>query len=137
MKDQNTAEFHSLNVQLEDGKVVHAIRMALSDNVLLSVWEPETRGLPSSHSTITTIGGRWFGRLGCRRYESDLPYGSDERIADVNAFHAEQYAEAVAIIEAMYPEAAHGRQSMGEVSVPVGAFLTVPLTGVIIEEVTR
>ena len=79
--------------------------------VVYSAWEPsEDHG----HSTITTIDGVWFGRIGTRRFACNLPAGSDERHTAVMAEYEEQYLEAYNAIADVFPLAC-GREDMGEV----------------------
>lgn len=82
------------------------------------VWEPSA--LTGQHSSLTTIDGKWYGRVGTRPLPAALdalPAMSDERYNAVKRFHEEQYQEAYALIIATHPEAFYGRPDMGEIVV--------------------
>ena len=87
---------------------------------VLSAWEAEIGQDGFSHSSITTIDGRWFGRIGTRRLpdhmEAMTPF-SDERAEAVGQWHRQQYQEAYNAIVEKYPEALSGKFSMGEITI--------------------
>jgi hypothetical protein len=76
-----------------------------------------------AHSSITTIGGAWYGDVATERPPADvdsLPPRSTERFAAVSNWYAAKHEEAYRLIFAAYPEArcpgARGyRQDMGSV----------------------
>lgn len=78
-----------------------------------SVWEPSA--VMDAHATIVNAGGLVYGQVGTRRFESDLPYGSDERIEAVDKHHSVQYEEAYQTIIAEHPAFAGGRRHMGRI----------------------
>ena len=87
-----------------------------------SVWEPTSVGGSGghSHSTITTIDGKWYGRLGTQALPAELdalPALTNERIDAVQAHYDRLYLEAYTLIETAFPSAAAGRQSMGEIDI--------------------
>ena len=104
-------------------KWIRRIEIIGSTETVFEVYEPTTGVMAGDHSSITRIGDQWYGRLGTRRLTPELaalPAMSDERIAAVDAFHAEQYEEAYRLICSIFPEARTGRRSMGEISVRSG-----------------
>jgi hypothetical protein len=76
-----------------------------------------------NHSSITTIGGEWYGDVATERPPFDvdtLPPRSTERFVAVSNWYAAKYEEAYRLIFSAYPEArCHGargyRQDMGSV----------------------
>ena len=61
-----------------------------------------------SHSTITTIDGAWYGRIGTdpnHNYFEKLPAMSDERYSDCKLAYFRRYKLAYRLIELAFPEA--------------------------------
>lgn len=98
------------------------------------VWEP-TGSLSKRwnnavlHSTLTHSGGKHgnavLGSVASRALPPEteaLPYGSKERIAAVDSWHAALYEEAYAAILETYPEAADGLRESGQIVLeqPIG-----------------
>ena len=86
-----------------------------------SVWEP-TNGPTGNHSTITTIGDKWYGRVGTRRLPSDIdaiPVG-EKRFAAVAEHHKAQYDLSYDLIRMCFHneigDFSRCRFDMGEVS---------------------
>lgn len=85
-----------------------------------TAWERQD-GVACGHSTITTIDGVWFGRIGTRRLPAHLealPAMTEERLEAVREWQRGEYAEAYDLIYAEHPwllKLAH-YESMGEVS---------------------
>lgn len=83
---------------------------------VFEAWERETGKTGTSffsHSTITTIDGQWYGRVGTRCLPADveaLAPGSDERIARVRDWHQRQAQQAHESIIAAHPVAAWGER---------------------------
>lgn len=98
------------------GILVRRSRILSTQCVVYSAWE---RGsVAGSHSTITSFDGEWYGTLHSRRDDSTFRHlrgGSDERIAAVQAHYAANDAEAYAAILSVFPEAANGERSDGEI----------------------
>lgn len=98
-------------------KVVKKYNIAATDLIVYDVWEPSE--LAGPHSTVTTIDGRWYGRLGTRRSTSELEGlapGSEERFRAVGKWHDDQFEEAYRLIVQAFPEASGGERSMGQIS---------------------
>lgn len=73
--------------------------------IVFTAWEPST--ITGEHSTITTIGGVWYGQIGTnpdRATYEHLPVG-DARSQAVNAAYEAKRREAVAAIMAQSSEA--------------------------------
>jgi len=91
---------------------------ALNGTTRYVAWESSTP--TGKHSTITTIDGEWYGRIGTdpdpEMFEH-LTAGSDERIAAVRRAYEHRYQAAYCAIVAEYPEAVMGKMSMGEIEV--------------------
>ena len=82
-----------------------------------SAWEPGK--ISGTHSTITHLEDGWYGRIGTRWLPAELealPGGSDERIAKVHAWQADQYTEAYIAIREQVEVPGSARYSMGEIS---------------------
>lgn len=97
-------------------KVVKKYSVAATDLLVYDAWEPSA--IMGRHSTITTIEGRWYGRVGTRYLTPDveaLPPG-DERSRVVGKWHEDQYEEAYRLIIQAFPEATAGKRSMGEIT---------------------
>ena len=68
-------------------------------SITFTVWEPGS--VIGTHSTITTINGKWYGRLGTRMLTpelADLPAGTDYRVNMVNGFRLNQENIAYSLI---------------------------------------
>ena len=84
--------------------------------IVYQAWEPS--GVFGAHSTITTIDGKWYGRIGTRwlpPYLENMLAGSLERIQTVSKWLKDQYEEAYKLILQVYPEASSGMRTMGEI----------------------
>ena len=71
-----------------------------------------------SFGTITTIDGRWFGRIGTERLPREidaLPVYSEERAVAYRRWRDNTYAGAYALIRCAFPEAAEGTEDMGRI----------------------
>jgi len=100
-----------------DSRIVARFSVIGTKMIVYEVWEPSS--LMGRHSTVRTINGEWYGRLGTKSlpYEIDqLPAGSNERLLAVGRWLDQQYEEAYRIILAAYPEAFTGRRSMGTIT---------------------
>ena len=85
--------------------------------MVYAAWERSS--VMGKHSTITTIDGEWYGRVGTRHlpaWMNALPAMSDERSRIVGEYHDAQYGEAYDIIRRAFPEVCEyaARESMGE-----------------------
>lgn len=99
--------------------VVQRTPIGCSDVVVFSAWVASDI---TGYSTVTTIGGRWHGRLGTERLPAELErLRGKERWKRVNAWQRERYADAYAAILEQRPEAAEGRGDMGEIEIRVRA----------------
>ena len=97
-------------------KVIKKYSVATTDLVVYEAWEPSA--IMGKHSTITSIDGQWYGRIGTRYLPPELerlPRG-DERSRAVGKWHEDQYEEAYNLIIKAFPEAEAGRRSMGEIT---------------------
>ena len=84
-----------------------------------TAWEPS--GLMGAHSTITTIGGKWYGKIGSnpdRAIYDHLPVGQ-ERFDAVEAAYQAQYERAYQAIREANPTLA-GDERDGEIIVREG-----------------
>lgn len=86
-----------------------------------TAWERQNGGI-LGHSTITTIDGQWYGRIGTRRLPDHLealPPMTDERYNAVREWQQEQYDEAYILILSEHPwlEKVHYHKVMGEITV--------------------
>jgi hypothetical protein len=98
---------------LDGGYIVQRYKILGTDIHVHAVWERY-----SNHSTMTTINGEWYGRIGTRRlpaFMEALPAMSDERSRIVGEWHDAQYAQAYEMILRAFPELIPTRQSMGEI----------------------
>jgi hypothetical protein len=96
---------------------IQQTRIIGTNVVVYSAWEPM-----AGHSTMTTIDGAWWGRIGCRPLPAELdalPARSDERFLAVTEWHEAQYQEAYSAILAQAPEARGGYLKMGEITITV------------------
>ena len=89
---------------------------------IYSAWEPSTPF--GGHSTITSEetpeGVKWFGRVGTERLPKELdalPARSEARFTAVREWQRNRYRRAYELIVAAFPEAAAGREAMGEIEV--------------------
>ena len=85
--------------------VAHRYGICTTSIVAYDIWEPSA--LMGKHSTITTIDGKWYGSLPTRYLPQEidaLPAGSDERIAAVDAVHAELERQAETLVKAAFPQ---------------------------------
>ena len=83
--------------------------------VMYSVWEP-TDGPAGRHRTITTIDGKWYGRVGTAELPAELDgiQVGGQRLAGIRAWYAAQYEEAYETIRAVYPDLV-GQERNGEI----------------------
>lgn len=109
--------------QLEDGTVVKRTLMLGDPNgpkvVTFTAWEPSE--IAGSHGTITTIAGRWYGKIGTDPDPAlfeHLVGASDERCVAVAAAYEARYQVAYTAIVRAFPEVADGGvRSDGEITV--------------------
>lgn len=98
-------------------KVIKKYSVAATDLIVYEAWEPSA--IMGRHSTITSIDGEWYGRIGTRYLPTELeelPAGSEERLRAVGKWHEDQYEEAYRLILEAFPDADAGRRSMGEIT---------------------
>ena len=99
-------------IPLSDGKIAHRYNILCTNAVAYEVWEPSEGIGPNSHSTITTIEGKWYGSMTTRPLPPEIEtlpgwmpgYWPAERIAAVDAYHKALEQEAEAIIKATWPQ---------------------------------
>jgi len=109
-------------------KVIKKYSVAGTDLIVYEVYEPSA--LMGPHGTVTSIEGKWYGRVGTRRPPPELealPAGSEERFRAVGKWYEGQYEEAYKLITEAFPEAQGGRRSMGEITlhwIPSGQKIT-------------
>ncbi len=99
-------------------KVVHKYNIIGTRLIVYNAWEPSS--VMGKHSTITTIDGKWYGRLGTSQVPPDinaLPAGSDERIKAVRTYFDKEETEAYRIVIEAFPEAAAGTRDMGDIEI--------------------
>ncbi len=87
--------------------------------VVCTAWEPK---IDRQHSTITTIGGNWYGAVNSRFDEDKFAHlGSwtDERVEQVTAYQTEQKDRAYRIIEKRinFPDDLPVRKRSGEIEI--------------------
>lgn len=107
---------HDETRTLDGGYIVKRYQIIGTDTHVHGVWE--RMGGMGSHSTITTVNGEWYGRIGTRRlpaWMDALPAMSAERSRIVGEWHDAQYAQAYEMILAAFPELIPTRKSMGEI----------------------
>lgn len=114
--------YASSQITDEMGFVIQRTPIIGTTCVIFSVWEKGQ--ITGTHSTITTINGEWYGRVGTERLPADLdalPAYSNERAAAVRAWQLRRYERAYDIIaHSEYGhEAMNGRYSMGQVEIYV------------------
>lgn len=119
-----TNQTHS-TVKLMDNTKVIKTKLIGTNRVVFSAWEPTEFAV--GHSVVTTIEGKWYGRIGSRRLPEELeslPAMSASRSKAVRAWHQSEYQRAYAIIEEYDPRATCGRRDMGEIEItldsPIG-----------------
>lgn len=103
---QHISEF----VSLESGMIAHRFSIACTSRIAYEVYEPSQCG--GAHSSITTIDGKWYGTLTTRPLPPEIDalpgyrpgFWPEERIAAVDAFHAELEQQAEAIIRQTFPQ---------------------------------
>lgn len=89
-----------------DGReyIVQALQIASTDVVVFSAWE---EGTFTSHTSVTTIDGRTYGKVYTRmlfpQELAAMPY-NEARADAVRAYHDELRAEAERAIAAAFPE---------------------------------
>lgn len=90
------------------GVLVHGVRvLGGGDSWTFGAWEPSGRILANAHTTIQRFEkvdpAIYFGRIGTRRdlpsELAELPALSTRRIEAVKGWYADQYAEAVGLID--------------------------------------
>lgn len=97
-------------------KIIDKYSIIGTNIIVYNAWEPS--GVFGRHSTITTIDGKWYGRIGTRwlpPYLENMLAGSLERIQTVSKWLKDQYEEAYTLILQAYPEASSGMCTMGEI----------------------
>ena len=118
--EKQSAPYISETKRIGD-KVVRKYSVGATDLIVYEAWEPSARSRrlePVNHSTITTIEGQWYGRIGTRYLPPEieaLPRG-DERYRAVGKWHEDQYEESYRLIIQAFPEAGAGKRSMGEIT---------------------
>ena|SRR5688572_11776287 len=97
---------------LANGLTVESYGIIGTDALVYAVWEAY-----AGHSTYRhDDAGVKLGRVGTRRLPTDLDaLRGNERYTRVRAWQEAQYAEAYAAILAVYPDAADGHRSMGDI----------------------
>lgn len=107
-------------VRYHNGIAVKRFQIATTTTIVHQAWEPST--IRGPHSSVTTIDGSWYGRIGTDPdpgLYNHLPVGP-ERSAAVKAAYAQRYAVAYAAIIACFPETADGIKSDGEIITKAG-----------------
>ena len=108
-----------------NGLTIKTTNILTTDFRVFSAWELHTGDmLGGSHSEQMTFDGLRMGRVGTRRLPKHLqrlPPGSLQRVAAVQAWHAEEYRRAYSAILAEHPDVAPGRRSMGEITLHLPA----------------
>lgn len=82
---------------------------------IFTAWEPSE--IAGRHSTITTIDGRWYGRIGTgpdRKLYEHLPVGEERSEAVKKAYEAEYERAYKAIRAAHREETSIAEYGMGE-----------------------
>lgn len=99
-------------VTLANGLIVDSYHIIGTSAMVYAVWESY-----AGHSTYRhSDEGVKMGRVGSRELPADLnALRGEARYSAVDAWHAAQYAEAYAAILEVYPEAAPGHRSMGDI----------------------
>lgn len=85
--------------------IVLSHRILGTRTTVFEAWEPGD--VMDTHSTVTSIDGRWFGHVPSRALPTEIeqmPIATPERIAAVQEFQARNKAEAVEAILAAHPE---------------------------------
>ena len=106
---------------------IRKINILGTNTYIFSAWEPTTlKGtnhtpIIPSHSTITTINGQWYGRIGTREITPELnsiPVGL-ERFEKMKEYREGQYNEAYQAILTEYPELKNQniKYDMGEIEI--------------------
>lgn len=83
--------------------LVHFYRIIGTARVVAVVLEPGS--LTGTHSSVTTVGGKWYGYLGTRVLPADveaMPVGK-ERTAKVDAYHIHQWHYIEKLIDRVMP----------------------------------
>jgi len=92
-------------VKLSDGRIAHRFNVIGTRFWVYKVWE-RINFSDNSHSTITTFGRDWYGRIGTRRITdriNAMPVG-DNRFEACDAWREAQRIEAQALIHGAFPE---------------------------------
>jgi hypothetical protein len=101
------------------GGYVHVVN--IGQTLIYSAWEPDHGYFVSKHGTITHLDVNdqsvFCGRVSTERDPCDLPAWSVERYNYCRAKQGRLDARAYAMIVEAYPEARHGRKTMGEIEV--------------------
>lgn len=105
--------------QMNEVKIIfHRIKEVPFDYVTFVAYEPSSFMGP--HSSIFSIEGQWFGKIGSRELPEELdalPARSEKRSKAVKTWQEAQYQEAYDAILAENPEAAEGSRLMGEITI--------------------
>ena len=115
------------NITLTDGTTIRPVNIIGTNHWVVSAWAPRAtdengRYSSSDFSTITTIDGRPYGKIGTERLPAEidvLPALSAERSAAYRTWREETYRAAYLLIgvNLNIPAAARNiRQEMGEIS---------------------
>jgi hypothetical protein len=113
-------------VEIGDGRIVKKTPVIGTATAVYSAWEPYTHSPEApwakvSHSTSTHVQGYAFGKIGTRSLPPELEVlaaGSDERIAQVRAYHRAQEEEAYALIRQAFP-GREFRVMFGDLDAPI------------------
>jgi len=115
---------------LADGEIVHRTNIIGTKHWVYSAWKPMptmsgegpafcsnvTSGLDWSFSD-TSGHVRWYGRIGAELLPAELEsLKGMERYEKVHAYQVVRWNNAYRIILSVFPEAANGKQDMGEIS---------------------
>jgi len=106
--------------EMGNGVIVRRYSILSSPTVVYDVFEPK-----AGHSTITTIDGRWMGRIGTGSLPSELESltpMSKERQYRVSEWLKEQYQRAYDLILIAYPHlgSIEYRANMGDITTTEG-----------------
>lgn len=115
------AYYLSETKRLDSGAIARRYQIIGTNIIVCDVWEPTSRTSERElygHSTITTFGDAWYGRVGTRNLPADLarlPYG-DERIIRVTQWQEAEAEIAYAVIREAFPDIpVNNRKRAGEI----------------------
>lgn len=92
---------------LAGGVIIQGCMIAGTSYAVFSAYKPIESPMNSDASTITTINGKWHGRIGSDPDQDrfkHLKVGTDARSKAVADAYAERYASAVRLIKAAFPQ---------------------------------